>query len=1026
MPLFKFMKNTPKVKKEQIKPQNVQRTQDDKRKRPNKSLTPLKKQKIHTMDSFEQRSDVQNLLIYSEKINSDIKQIIRNAANGISFDLKNVRHFVGYIGILGDDQDLDKLAEKLFFVMEKIRGESCVNHTVLWEKLKQLKHPNAKTIEKSLDDKFPWGFDAQNPPKGFRANVIEKILHCKKIYPTHIVLVKSGNFFCTYGIDAVLCVEYANLNPMSMGCRVGAPVKTIQTYLNMLLSIGLEIILIGKGQFTVINCFNSTYYPPTANTICVDDVNATPPRIAIVIQHDCLNIYVIDCISNTIDVYENVPLQSFETIVQLHWEPNTICHIDAMGNTEQLNFSELSIKQLQWQCAPNIFIDEYIKRKNKTLGVESSSTTFRHTIHSEVLKRCTIEQLGICNATVRGVPNLMKTIFPNVPNKCLSLMRKLFITPPKYKSRRLFQNLVQKYSELTTPLQSTPKFTASVSSCINLLRKRKATSTLLRKLMLMMLWVKELYKLPLGKELHSVVMTLSTFEVEPFEQTILKLTKQSDLIGHWLGNSPETISSISTNDNLEQIMQESVEKWHGHISSEVISQNDINECRSQYLKNAREQAKHHLVWCEKLCQLATDVSGHGVHILKDYNGKQQKSNGKLLYSLWNVTEEYKNKCAQVQDRVNDIISKVNSDISESLILFVDLVWTIHRTILAHVEFGLQNNWCHAIVEETTSIEFLKLKPFWLPNGIENDIKLDKLIILTGANTGGKSTLCRATAAAALLAKTGLMVPAQYAKIPSNLGIFLRAGTADCAQNQLSGFASECIDIASLIHMTQNGPTLALVDEIASGTSSLEGSALAVAIIEELTKSKTIGFFSTHFDQMFTHAEIEKVPKMQMEMKSNVFTYKLINGVCQYRFATKIARENGIPECICQHADAIIQKDLKIQPSSTKADVLDIASQRLERRYDLVLRKGECCPTITQSCVYLLDCPGGWYVGETDDLNTRFQKHLTTKKPRYMYAWKMKNKSEARHMETTLMDDLKRARTTLLSTKDGCHIHFGGN
>ena len=158
MSLFKFMKNTPKVKKEQIKPQNVQRTQDDKRKRPNKSLTPLKKQKIHT--------------------------------------------------------------------------NPILNHTVLWEKLKQLKHPNAKTIEKSLDDRFPWGFDDLNPPKGFRANVIEQLIYCKKIYPTHIVLVKSGNFFCTYGIDAVLCVEYANLhseertrvrfgscNPCSSGSR---------------------------------------------------------------------------------------------------------------------------------------------------------------------------------------------------------------------------------------------------------------------------------------------------------------------------------------------------------------------------------------------------------------------------------------------------------------------------------------------------------------------------------------------------------------------------------------------------------------------------------------------------------------------------------------------------------------------------------------------------------------------------------------------------------------------------------------
>jgi len=72
---------------------------------------------------FEQRSDVQNLLIYSEKINSDIKRLIGDAANGIEYDLQEVRHFMGYI--FGDDQDLDKLAEKILTVMEKIRGE-CV------------------------------------------------------------------------------------------------------------------------------------------------------------------------------------------------------------------------------------------------------------------------------------------------------------------------------------------------------------------------------------------------------------------------------------------------------------------------------------------------------------------------------------------------------------------------------------------------------------------------------------------------------------------------------------------------------------------------------------------------------------------------------------------------------------------------------------------------------------------------------------------------------------------------------------
>ena len=72
---------------------------------------------------FEQRSDVQNLLIYGEKINVDIKAIIGDAAKGIEYDLHDLRQDIG--DIFDDDQDLDKLAEKILTVMEKIRGE-CV------------------------------------------------------------------------------------------------------------------------------------------------------------------------------------------------------------------------------------------------------------------------------------------------------------------------------------------------------------------------------------------------------------------------------------------------------------------------------------------------------------------------------------------------------------------------------------------------------------------------------------------------------------------------------------------------------------------------------------------------------------------------------------------------------------------------------------------------------------------------------------------------------------------------------------
>jgi len=911
-----------------------------------------------------------------------------------------------------------------------------------WQRLEHLKHPTTVRLAKTLDRETNWGFSPCNLPKGFASRISDTIVRHKETCPTHIVFVRSGNFYTAYGIDAVLCMEYANLNPTGMGCRVGAPVKTIQTYLNALLVAGFEILLVENNDtLHNITCFNPTYYPSNVTTMCVDSVNPPPPHIAVYVQHDYLNLYVVNSTSMTVDMYENIPLQSFETIVNLHWSSDTTCHIDAMGTTERLSCSSLKFKQLQWQCTPEIFLDAYIHR---LLSLDST-VDFVCTTHSEVLKRCTIEQLGLCSTptakNVRGVPNLASTVCPNVPQKCLAFLTKLLVTPPKYTTRCLLQTAVQQYSELSTPLPATPSFTIASGSCITLLRTKKATSTLLRKIMVLMQWVLQLDTLPLGASLHSIASALGVCRIENYEDILEKLRTQSHDIQLCLGQSPETISSALAENPLELTMQEAVETWHGHVAVLAVQekQQRVSHIRKQYLRASREgvNGDHQLVWCGKMRMLAS-LCPQPPHksILKDDKGKELKHKNRPLYELTQCVNQagqrYTSLCSQVQSSVDTIISDLNGRISEALVSYVDFVWTLHRTISAHVQFGLRNHWCRATFVEssTATLELTKLKPYWIANGIENDIKLDGLVLLTGGNMGGKSTLCRATAAAALLGKTGLMVPAQSARLQHNVHIFLRAGNADCAQNGLSGFAAECVDIASLIQTARSGPTLALCDEIVSGTSSMEGSAIAVAIICALRNLGTVGFFSTHFEEMFAREEIQPLPKMQLEQKSDLFTYKLIPGVCQYRFATNIARSTGIPEYICKHADDIIQQvsGKRVTPPESKLSATSVVFQRLQRHYDMVVGKGQECPATTHSCVYLLDCPGGWYVGETDDLCTRYRAHFlqSNKNPSYMYVWKMNNKSEARHVETMVVEDLMRVGLTLLSTKDGCHLHFGGN
>ena len=937
------------------------------------------------------------------------------------------------------------------------QSSKVVKSQLLWDRLQTLQDKSAVQMCTKLDSVHPLGFNCVTLSPKYRVKVVRQIMGQKAAHPDSLVLVRSGTFYQAYGIDAVLCMEYAKLNPVNATgreCRVGAPVKGIQTYLNQLVSHGLEVCVCDGDEVQRIDRFNPLYFGEYMDTAHVCDV---PPRIAVTVHHDCLDMYVVDDLQKDIHSYQNISLATLPLLVRLYWDTDGKYTLDVHGGTSSLAFTNLPTQTLSWSCRRSEFLGQYLTHQ---LSTPLSQYTLRP--HHDVLQRCTIEQLGITaksnSGRVRGVHSLVEAVVPHAPRQCRQFVAKLLVCPPPLEVRELFRGLVHKYTQLQTPLPQPPGPSMSAHSLILLTRQRRASPRQLRVLLEQIAWTRQLlqYSSSLntsdfslrGTEIHQLALALGATPDPQLDTFGEQLTHHYEQLLHTLGTTPDTIchyrsgqTLVSLALDLQEQMAETCEDWYGTISTKALPLDiQVQHAREAYLMSVIQLPSVnpcHIVWCAKLKILVYNYYIKGVtQKLRDHNGQELKGKWSNHYSFGDVNKnkawkQYIGLCGRAQEQTRQCLNELNSAMSESLLLYVELIWTVHWTLHLHTQHGLQHQWCVAGLDDqstTPSLDIAALRPFWMPSGVPNDVCLKTMAVLTGGNMGGKSTLCRAIGGAALLAKTGFMVPATSVVISPNLNVFLNVGTADCAENNLSGFGAECVDMIALLEMTDSGQTLAISDEIFSGTSYIEGTGMTVAFLRALMQTNTVGIFSTHFDAVLAHPKLNELCKLKMEHSDHGFTYKMQPGVCTFRYATTTARRLGMRESICAEADEISRElSGKTQPKLVSRSVDEMVRDLLGKEPLFVLEKGLQCPPLASSVVYLLECPSGWYVGETDNLSQRFKTHFQSdKQPNRMLVWKVSNKSVARKVEAALGTFLQTRGVTLLSVNDNNHTHFGGH
>ena len=226
----------------------------------------------------------------------------------------------------------------------------------------------------------------------------------------------------------------------------------------------------------------------------------------------------------------------------------------------------------------------------------------------------------------------------------------------------------------------------------------------------------------------------------------------------------------------------------------------------------------------------------------------------------------------------------------------------------------------------------------LPHGdryIPNDILLDKdqqIIMITGPNMSGKSAILRQTALITILAQIGSFVPAKKMQFSIVDRIFTRVGASDNISMGESTFMVEMNETASILNNLTDH-SLILLDEIGRGTSTYDGISIAWAIAEFLHENKNNPhvLFATHYHDLNEMESIFKgIKNFNVSVKETkddvVFLRKLVKGGSNHSFGIHVAKMAGMPKLVLDSAKNKLKLMERTSPNKLKGDNKDDSFQ----------------------------------------------------------------------------------------------------
>ncbi len=223
------------------------------------------------------------------------------------------------------------------------------------------------------------------------------------------------------------------------------------------------------------------------------------------------------------------------------------------------------------------------------------------------------------------------------------------------------------------------------------------------------------------------------------------------------------------------------------------------------------------------------------------------------------------------------------------------------------------------------VEALLPDPF-VPNDVYLNTEEQRLLVITGPNMAGKSTVMRQTALICIMAQMGGFVPAESARLGVVDRIFTRIGASDHLQKGQSTFMVEMLETSQILSQATER-SLVILDEIGRGTSTFDGLSIAWAVAETLhDKIRARTLFATHYHELTDLAsEKEGIKNFHMAVSERggkiLFLRELVKGGTNRSYGVHVAGMAGLPLDTIKRAREILrileEKDLQFKSATQK-------------------------------------------------------------------------------------------------------------
>lgn len=363
------------------------------------------------------------------------------------------------------------------------------------------------------------------------------------------------------------------------------------------------------------------------------------------------------------------------------------------------------------------------------------------------------------------------------------------------------------------------------------------------------------------------------------------------------------------------------------------------------LRNLSRSGKEYLMGIQKREMEATGISSlkvgynnvfgyylevtntHKEKVPQEWIRKQTLANAERY--ITEELKEYEQKILGAEEKIMDIEQRLFNELVVAVSEFVEPI-QLDASLVARIDclvsfsfISLNFNYVRPVIDDSYVIDIKdgrhpvieQMMPAGEPY-IANDVFLDRdrqqIIIITGPNMSGKSALLRQTALIVLMAQMGCFVPASSAHLGLVDKIFTRVGASDNISSGESTFMVEMNETASILNNVSSR-SLILLDEIGRGTSTYDGISIAWAITEYLhdhPTSRAKVMFATHYHELnemeSSYARIKNYHVTVKEVGNQViFLRKLKKGGSAHSFGIHVAAMAGMPKKVIDRAEALL-------------------------------------------------------------------------------------------------------------------------